>query len=240
MWASGVPGSHRARRFGRLFEIMPLGRRRVTSSFANKTQLINCHMRLLFLNTVTMVSLFAIGCGSKSANGPFGPPRASRLMAPFAGTWIFDFEKTLAAQKAAGATEEQLARLRRLHAANPGLGNGHPDLTFDGNVAVGAGIINSEYCFFGMHKHGSKTCGKAWYHEDRFDPGDMSKCYVRLEMVDGQLHMDVNMEEDLPGVNDPDLASEPPVESDVSKCEVDAKAGKKPGDWAIYVFTRRH
>lgn len=195
-------------------------------------------MRLLLVNAVTIVSLFAIGCTSDSASGPFGAPRASAVMAPFAGTWTFDFEKTLAVQRAAGVTEEQIEQIRKLYSANPALGKMHPDLTFDGNVAAGAGNLSSEYRFFGMHTHGPKTCGKAWHHEDRFDPGDMSKCYVRLELVEGQLRMEVNMQDGLPDLNDPDLASEPPVESPAAKCDVDAKAGNQPADWAVYIFTR--
>jgi hypothetical protein len=184
------------------------------------------------------ICIAAIGCGQDPASGPFGPPRSSALMTPFAGKWSFEFDKTLDAEKAAGASDEEIAQTRKMYAANPALGKMHPDLTFDGNVAVGAGTVTSEYRFFGMHKHGAKICGKAWFHEDRFDPGDMSKCYVRLEIVDGRLHMEVNMKEDMPDENDPDLASEPPVEGDAAKCDVETQAGKKPDDWMTYVFSR--
>jgi hypothetical protein len=160
-------------------------------------------------------------------------------MDPFTGTWAFDFEKTLAIQKAAGASDAQIAQLRKLYADNPALGKMHPDLTFDGNVAVGAGLLSSEYRFFAMHKHGTKICGKAWHHEDRFDPGDMSKCHVRLKIDGVYLFMEVDMEEDSPALNDPDLASEPPVEGDAAKCDVEARPGKKPSDWMTYVFSRR-
>ena len=61
---------------------------------------------------------------------------------------------------------------------------------------------------------------------------------VRLEIIGGELRLEVNMQDGLPDLNDPDLASEPPTESDVAKCDIDTKAGKKPGDWATYVFTR--
>ena len=185
-----------------------------------------------------LASLLLAGCDTNSGSGPLGPPRKSALMAPFAGKWEFNFEKTLAAQKAAGATDDQITQIRQLYEANPVLGKMHPDLTFDGNVAVGSGLLSSEYDFFSMHQHGSKLCGKAWHHEDRHDPGDMSKCYVRLELVDGDLRMEVNMLEDAPDLNDPDLLSDPPVEGDAAKCEVATKASKKPGDWGTYVFSR--
>jgi len=32
------------------------------------------------------------------------------------------------------------------------------------------------------------------------------------------------------------LISDPAVDGDVAKCDVDSKAGQKPGDWAIYFF----
>ena len=197
-------------------------------------------MRVSLLNAlVTMASLFTIGCGANPASGPFGAPHASMLMTPFAGNWRFEFEQSLAAQKAAGISEEQIAQIRKFYADNPALGKMHADITIDGNVAVGAGPLSSEYRFFGMHKHGSTVCGKAWHHEDRFDPGDMSKCYVRLEIMDGKLYMQVNMQDGLPALNDPDLTSEPLVEIDASQCEVDAMAGNQPGDWVVYVFSRR-
>ena len=114
----------------------------------------------------------------------------------------------------------------------------HPDLTIKGNVAVGNGLLSSEYRFFAMHKHDSTVCGKAWHHEDRNDPGDMSKCYVRLRIVGGDLHLEVNMLEGLPDLKDPDLLSNPPVEVDPSKCDAGSAAARKPGDWATYVFSR--
>lgn len=114
------------------------------------------------LNAILILASFAVaGCGSDSASGPFGAPSASPLMTPLTGTWTFDFDKTLDAQKAAGVSDEQIAQLRKLFADNPALGKMHPDLTFDGNVAIGAGLLSSEYRFFAMHKHGSKICGKA-------------------------------------------------------------------------------
>ncbi|HTI49850.1 MAG TPA: hypothetical protein VL475_02825 [Planctomycetaceae bacterium] len=193
-----------------------------------------------FMAVLTITAAAAVGCGPGTASGPFGAPQSSALMAPFAGAWTFDFDRTLDAQKAAGAvTDEQIRQLRQMYAANPALGKMHPDLTFDGNVAAGAGFPSSEYRFFGLHKHGEQVCEKAWHHEDRFDPGDMSKCYVRLSLVEGRLHLEVNMQDGLPDLNDPDLTSEPAVERDASQCDLEAKAGRKPEDWATYVFARR-
>ena len=123
-----------------------------------------------------LLPLAGTGCGPTSSSGPagledpssgpFGPESDSPLLAPFAGHWLFEFEKTLAAQKADGVSDEQIAQLRKLFSDNLQLGKMHPDLTIKGNVAVGTGMINSEYRFFSMHEHDSKVCGKAWHHED--------------------------------------------------------------------------
>ncbi|HEY2250365.1 MAG TPA: hypothetical protein VGH74_04860 [Planctomycetaceae bacterium] len=42
------------------------------------------------------------GCGADmagSGGGPFGAPQESRLLSPFVGEWVFDFEKTLELQR---------------------------------------------------------------------------------------------------------------------------------------------
>lgn len=184
---------------------------------------------------LVLIGVVAIGCTPNTSDGPFGPTDDSPLLSQFAGQWVFDFDKTLAAQKAAGMSDGQIAQLRKLYADNSVLGKMHPDLTIKGNVAIGPGIPSSEYRFFGMHNHGAKVCGKAWHHEDRLDPGDMSKCHVRLSVVDGDLHLEVNMLDGLPDPNDPDLLSTPAVESDVSKCDAEKQSA---ADWATYVFSR--
>jgi hypothetical protein len=172
----------------------------------------------------------------KPASSPEGhePATDSALLSQFAGPWVFELDKTLAAKRAAGAADETIAQLRRIY-ADESHGPMHPDLTIKRGVAIGAGTLSPEYRFFGMHPHGAKVCGKAWHHEDRFDPGDMSKCYVRLSIVDGDLHLEVNMLEDLPDINDPDLRSTPAVEGDVSTCDADKQ---NAADWATYVFSR--
>jgi hypothetical protein len=157
------------------------------------------------------------------------------LLAPFQGTWRFDVEQTLAARKAAGAPEDEIARLRKMYEARPEL-IPKGDLVIRDNEALGFHRPSAEYRFFHLHRHADGTvCGKAWHHEDRFDPGDMSKCHVRLAIIDGRLHFRSHMAEGLPDLNDPDLESPLPVElEDVEKCE--AKSGK---DWdELMVFVR--
>jgi hypothetical protein len=149
-----------------------------------------------FIGLLILLALLC-GCGADSTGpggGPFGAPAESRLLAPLAGHWDFDFERTLDAQKAGGATEEQINSLRKLYADNPQLLKMHPDMTITGNEAICSGTPTAEYRFFVMHEHDGKLCGKAWHHEDRFDPGDMSKCYVRLKLEGDRLVFELSMD----------------------------------------------
>ena len=183
------------------------------------------------------------GCGDEPAEpgaGPFGAPSKSPLLAPFAGEWVLDLGKTLDAQKAGGATDEDVERLRKLHAENPQLPKLHPDMTIMGNVAVCSGTPSAEYRFFAMHQHGEKVCGKAWHHEDRFDPGDMSKCYVRLAIADNRLYLEVRMKEALSELSDPDLQPSPPTEhGSAAACDADSPPGDDWSEWTTYVFARK-
>jgi hypothetical protein len=124
-------------------------------------------------------------------------------------------------------------------AANPQLGSMHPDINISGNVAVSSGVLSSEYRFFGMHQHGDVVCGKAWHHEDRFDPGDMSKCYVRLQIVDDHLLFKMRMKDGLPDLNDPDWRSSPATEGgSAADCDADNPPGAEWSEWTTYVFNR--
>lgn len=196
---------------------------------------------------IALLFIFS-GCNENSSkidDGPFGPPKESKLLSPFAGQWRFDFEKTLNAQKAAGATEENLNKIRKLYNDNPELGKMHSDLVIIGNIAVGKEVDGSdmppcEYDFFSVHKHGDKTCGKAWHHEDRYDPGDMSKCYVRLKIKDNDLYFEVKMQEGLPDQSDPDFGSMPAIDLDSdAQCDAEQPKSKNWSDWSVYVFTRK-
>jgi hypothetical protein len=193
---------------------------------------------------VSLVVIGMVGCGSEAAKGPFGAPHSSATLAPLAGKWVFDLEKTLAAQKAAGKINDQeVTEIRQHFAGKKGFDALHQDLIFQGNLAMGAappeaeGVI-CEYRFFRMHRHGSTLCGRAWHHEDRFDPGDMSKCYVRLETAGDELRLEVAMQEEPPGLDDPDLLTEPPAEGNAGQCDVESKSKNVPDEWAIYVFRR--
>jgi len=200
------------------------------------------HIRLALIVWSTMAILLS-GCGDSlksSGDGPFGAPGESRLLAPFSGDWSIDFEKTLEAQKAAGVSDENIERLRKLYADNPQFGKMHPDMTIKGDEAVCAGVPAAEYRFFAMHEHDGRVCGKAWHHEDRFDPGDMSKCYVRLKLDDGLLRFEMRMKDGLPDLGDPDLRSTPPADLDSSaNCDADAPSGHGCTDWSVFIFNRK-
>jgi len=195
--------------------------------------------RLLSFFAIAAQLFAVIGCGSADS-GPFGPPKESLLLKPFAGEWTCDFEKTLDAQKAAGATDEDIARVRKFVANNPLSNTMHPDIQVTGDVALFVGLLSSEYRFYSMHQHGNKVCGKAWFHEDRSDPGDMSKCYVRLMIHEDCLHFYVKMSEGSADVNDPDLQTMPAVEGgSVSKCDADKPAEGEWSPWMTYVFSKK-
>ncbi len=108
-----------------------------------------------------------------------------------------------------------------------------------GNEAVCAESPPSEYRFFALHRHGGKICGKAWHHEDRFDPGDVSKCYVRFELRDDRLYFSLRMKESMPDVNDPELSTHLQVElGSPADCDADNPGGDDWGSWSMYAFAR--
>lgn len=189
------------------------------------------------LSIILLCAAIVMGREPNFGDGPFGPPDSSKLLEPLAGKWIFDEEKTLAALRAAGAPAKEIEERRKAYKTDPKTAK-YPDLAIKGNVAVGNDLPSSELRFFRMHKHGKKICGRAWHHEDRHDPGDMSKCYVKLELVGDTLQLDLFMIEDPPELTDPDLANGPPVEAPEKDCDLDKKTTKNREDWITVVFHR--
>lgn len=175
--------------------------------------------------------------GGAVGEGPFGEPSQSALLSPFAGTWVLDVDKTLEVQKADGASDEQIATLREIFARGAQVGGMFSEMTITGNEAVAKD--GSEYRFFAMHEHDGKICGKAWHHEDRYDPGDMSKCYARLKLEGNALYLEVKMKDGLPDLEDPDLLSSPlPAEGGSAEtCDADAQVGTNWGGWWLSVFS---
>jgi len=196
------------------------------------------------LRGTTLAALLVVlaGCGRPSFNagGPFGAPRSSQLLAPFAGDWVLDFERTLEAQRKAGVPEATLDMTRKFAVEHPEFGKPHWNMKINGDEAISTERMASEYRFFAMHMHDGKVCGKAWHHEDRYDPGDMSKCYVRLSMDDDRLVFEVRNKDGLPSLNDPDLAALPPVESgSPESCTAESDSDPDWSEWMVYVFAKK-
>jgi hypothetical protein len=198
--------------------------------------------------------------GGCQRQAPIDPVEIS-LLAPFQGRWQFDENKTYDAWRAAGVSEEVIAKTRELNeklqqelaSDNPAIaalrGRGvqlaverrlHPDLNFFAHLAQGVEPSTVEYSFFRLHRHGDTVCGMAWHHEDRFDAGDMSKCQVQLKVIDGALHLKARMQEGLPDLNDPDFAVQPPIlqEDLAAGCDAEKPAGSGWSDWFTQVYVR--
>ena len=218
---------------------------------------------------VVLATLCLCGCSrsdvgsSKGGGSTWDDPVRVAILEPFQGKWQFDQERTLTQWQAEGTPEEEITRIRELYGnlaeadvppesrkalraagvdANQfmkSMARMHPDLTFQGHVAICDGFPSGEYRLFSVHKHDQQVCGKAWHHEDRFDPGDMSKCCVKLEMEGEEFHFQVRMQEGLPQGNDPDLRETLPIlAGSESACDADSPAGRDWGEWTTYVLVR--
>lgn len=167
------------------------------------------------------------GCGG--TNSPSSP-----LLQPVQGHWRFDLENTLAVWQSRGVPPEQIAQTRAMNRRFPL----HQDMTIDGDLAILSGFPQGEYHFFAVHPHDGRVCGKAWHHEDRHDPGDMSKCYTRLELRDGELHLAVRMQDGGPDLHDPDLSDQPAPIGSPDQCGADVAQEPTWSPWQTYVFVR--
>jgi hypothetical protein len=158
-------------------------------------------------------------------------------MQPFQGAWKFDLQKTLAQWKADGVPAKEIAGAKRMAQGFPL----HQDMTIQGDAAVlsaaGRGA-EGEYAFFALHPHNAWTCGKAWHHEDRHDPGDMSKCYARLRLQDTDLHLALRIDANPPNPGDPDIANQPPAAGSSTTCGADAATDPPWSAWRTYVFVK--
>jgi hypothetical protein len=151
------------------------------------------------------------------------------LLSPIQGRWVFDAKQTQAAN------------------GWPQPGDNLPDLSIAHNVAVGGD--GSEYWFFGLHEHDGVICGKAWYHEDRNDPGDMWKCHVRIECSGDRLVLHDFNRDDVDTTADPDFIAMwdmsmkrqtmmPLVNAPANQCDAPPPAGEDGYEWYKYVFVR--
>jgi len=86
-----------------------------------------------------------------------------------------------------------------------------------------------------VHRHDHVVCGKAWHHEDPGDPGAMSKAWVRLELVEYELHLHAKRG-DSPDLSDPDITTMPLL-ADANSCKAAAEKVTSE-EWTTYVFLR--
>ncbi len=224
---------------------------------------------LVSYGPVVLAALCLSACGQGgSGSGQWGgsawdDPANVAMLEPFQGKWQFDQERTFAQWEAEGMSEEEIDQVREfygkmaqtelpaesqkaLRAAGidpsqlaESIGRMHPDLTFQGHVAIGDSVPAEEYRLFAIHEHDQHVCAKAWHHEDRLDPGDMSKCYVRLAVEGGELHFQMRMQDGWPDLGDPDLTDKLPILAGSDHvCDADAPAGKNWSEWTTYVFVR--
>ena len=177
-----------------------------------------------------LIAFILSGCG-KNPSGPANTP----LLTPLQGSWAFDINKTLTLWQAQGKPANQIAMIRSMNAMFPI----HPDMRIKDNTAVLNGVTEGEYYFFALHQHNPWTCGKAWHHEDRHDPGDMSKCYVRLEIKNADLHLSLRILEDPINLNDPDLTNMPITAGNANTCIADSEPDPPWSAWETYIFTKQ-
>lgn len=185
--------------------------------------------RLTFGATLVLVALLS-GCGP-SDSVAVAPP----LLQPCEGVWRFDTEKTLQYWESHGTPAAEISQARKLSQSFPL----HPDMTIAGTVATLSGFPPGEYAFFALHSHDRWVCGKAWHHEDRNDPGDMSKYFVRLERKGDELHFSVRSHEKSADPADPDIGDMPATSGSAKACDTDKADKRSWSPWATFVFVRK-
>ena len=186
-----------------------------------------------------MLGVAFIGCddGTRGGGGgPFGAANNAAIMKPFDGDWRFSLPKTLAQWQSDGVAAEEIAESKKLAASFPL----HPDMSITGDTAVlSAAPLVGEYKFFALHPHGPWVCGKAWHHEDRNDPGDMSKCLARLQVrADGDLLLALRFDDNPTNPNDADLTTMPVTAGSAQSCGADAAPEPPWSAWRTHVFER--
>ena len=200
---------------------------------------------MLYRLAIAAMLLAVAGCNRAPATpppaagaggaGPFGPPVMTPIMQPFQGAWRFSLAKTLALWQAEGVPAAEIAQAKTL-AASFAL---HPDMTITGDTAVLSPLpLVGEYKFFALHPHNQWVCGKAWHHEDRNDPGDMSKLLARLKLDAADLHVAQRVDENSADPNDPDVTKLPTLAGSAATCTADAAPDPPWSPWRTYVFEK--
>lgn len=162
----------------------------------------------------------------------------SPIMNAFAGNWTCDNERTDEERLKAGDSQEEIERDKVIREKYPILSLSAQLLVFADDLAYSPNGLQCEYKFYHMHKHDKTLCGKAWFHEDRNDQGDMSACRVKLALVNDELHFQVrHMQRDIE-VNEIVGFSESEFEADPAACDADSPKAGPWGDWMMTVYKR--
>lgn len=201
------------------------------------------------MSRATAVTLLILASGCGRAPGPAGDGASADLwgdavhaplLEPFQGEWTYDFDRTAAVWQSQGIPADEIDRAQEFQQRNPALAALGKSLTFDGHIASGDPFPFSEYRLFGLHEHDGALCGEAWHHEDANDPGDMSKCFVKLRRTGEELHFDLWMTDEPTDLDDPDLNTPPPVISgSAADCKAPPDDAPDRNGWSTRVFVRK-
>jgi hypothetical protein len=182
-------------------------------------------LRSLLLIVGTLA--FVWGCESQTeptttAGTDWGPPFQSALLEPFQGEWKFHNRPETGQ-----------------HSSKVLQGSGGPDLRINGHIITEQTPMGSEFRLFELHEHDGRVCGKAWFHEDPHDPGDMSKVYITMELDDNTLTLRTHYPTESVDINDPDLQHANPVISKTpSVCPVASMDDGDSEAWDVVNYIR--
>jgi hypothetical protein len=175
------------------------------------------------------------GGASSSGSSPAANSPAPAILAPFQGEWRFSLPKTIARWQADSVAPAEIAEAQAVAKQMPL----HPDMQIQNDTAILPGVVEGSYQFFALHPHPQWLCGKAWHHEDRHDPGDMDKYFVRLQLRGPDLHLSVRIHDDAADPSDPDVTTMPLTAGSAATCPADPAPTPPWSPWRTYVFERR-
>jgi hypothetical protein len=150
----------------------------------------------------------------------------SPLLVPYKGRWRLDLKLT---------GDPRIDKTAGPLIAMPAT---ETDIVINGNFITELTVPEGQYRLFAAHSHDGWICARAWYHEDRHDDGDMSKCHIRMRLDGPDLHFQVRHAGRSVEFTDPDFASNPPVISlDQSQCSLESDMDYDWQPWLSYVYT---
>ncbi|MBM4075667.1 MAG: hypothetical protein FJ267_08500 [Planctomycetes bacterium] len=173
---------------------------------------------------------FVVGCHQSdsltdgTAGTVWGPPHLCEMLNEFAGTWALSSALTREASESSSTNT--------LFEPVDGY-----QIMISGHIANGVDVTGEQYRMFSLHRHDGWVCGRAWHHEDRLDPGDMSKCHVRLKRDGDKLIFRVRCSRSGGDANDLDVGHAIPVIlADNSPCPLDHDFEYVWDDWETRVY----